>query len=52
MRQGTTVVGEALPRGNGYNMPDRNQIALGTQLTGDQFTKTRTHETAHVVADH
>lgn len=50
--QGISVVREELSRGNGYYAPMRRQIAVDSQLSGDQATKTMAHETAHFVADY
>jgi hypothetical protein len=37
---------------NGYCDPLRHHVAIGIHVGGDQATKTLTHETAHIVANH
>lgn len=50
--QNVSVARENTQPANGYFDPLHRRVALDVDLSGDQATKTLTHETCHVVAGH
>jgi antirestriction protein ArdC len=50
--EGLRLTKEDTGRANGFYRPGDRLIAISDRLTGDQQTKTLTHEAAHYLADH